>query len=87
MEDYNPYEEELQLTKKFFKEGRWSVDKIIEFTREHRVDILRGADFNVLAYIDYEEGKSCAYGLGLTPLWSLCYGIECYEKKHRKENS
>lgn len=52
----------------------FDLDKILAFTAEHDVQIIRGEDWNYNAYIDRK-----VYGSALTPLGAMVYGIIQYE--------
>lgn len=72
MEDY--IEEEHQLTRKLF-----NLEEIIQFTKEHRVEVLLGADYQYMCYIDYKTGDG-GWGTSLTPLGALVIGIKQYKE-------
>lgn len=74
MKDWNPLEEELTLTKKLV-----DIESIIEFTKNHRVEVMFQADCQYHCYIDYKEGDG-TYGSGLTPLFTMWKGIQNYYK-------
>ena len=54
----------------------FDLDKILSFTRNHNVQIIRGEDWQFMCYID---GK--CHGTGLTTLGAMVYGISNYEKQ------
>jgi len=69
MVDINYFEEEIELTKKFF-----NLDDILLFQMEHEVQIIREADWQFACYID----KKCIYS-ALTFMGSLVFGIIQYK--------
>ena len=54
----------------------FDLNKIMQFTRKHSVQIIRGEDWQFMCYID---GK--CHGTGLTTLGAMVYGIANYEKQ------
>lgn len=67
----DPHESEYNDVGQLF-----DLDKILQFTRKHTVEIVRGGDWQFMCYID---GK--CYGTGLTTLGAMVYGIDNYEKQ------
>ena len=67
MENY--FEEENKLIKENF-----NLDELLEFQLKHDIQIIRGADYQYLCYIDKE-----AYSSGLTPMFALVFGIKIYK--------
>ena len=66
----NYFEEEFELIR-----TKFDINVVIEFTKLHDVQIIRGEDYMYLAYID-EEG----FGTSLTPLGAMWFGIQSYNK-------
>lgn len=71
MESY--FEQENELTKKMF-----DLDEILYFQLYNDVQIIRGGDYNYMCYIN----KS-VYGIGLTPMYALSYGIKRFKETNK----
>jgi hypothetical protein len=63
------FKEENELTKKLF-----DLDEIISFQMEHDVQIIRGADWQYMCYIDKK-----GFGSGLTTMGALVIGIKQFK--------
>jgi hypothetical protein len=63
------FKEENELTKKLF-----DLDEIIRFQMEHDVQIIRGADWQYMCYIDKK-----GFGSGLTTMGALVIGIKQFK--------
>jgi hypothetical protein len=70
MERY--FTEEIELTQTLF-----DLDKILNFQLENDVQIIRGADFQYMCYIN-----KAVYAIGLTPMFALVYGINNFIDSH-----
>jgi hypothetical protein len=70
METDNFFEDENVLTRKFF-----DLEKLLDFQLKHDIQIIRGADYQYMCYID---GK--VYAIALTPMNALAIGIHNFLK-------
>lgn len=61
---------ENELVKQIF-----NLDEILAFQLKHDVQIIRGGDYQYLCYIDKK-----GYGVALTPMFALAYGIKQYNE-------
>jgi len=52
----------------------FNLDDVLEFQLSHSVQIVREGDYQYMCYID---GK--CYGTGLTPMYTLVYGIKKFK--------
>lgn len=63
------FKEENELTKKLF-----DLDEIISFQTQHDIQIIRGADWQYVCYIDMK-----GFGSGLTTMGALVFGIKQFK--------
>src|SRR5690606_21975965 len=73
-EMYDYFEEENEIVRKQF-----DLDTVLAFTKEHRVEVIMGGDYQYEVYIDGEG----SYATGLTAMFVLWFGIENYKKYGR----
>lgn len=74
----NEIEQAIQEEHEYVRKNL-DVEKLIAFQDAHSVEIVRGADFMYLCYIDKN-----GWGTSFTPLAALIYGIEQYEQHRSK---
>lgn len=74
-EEMDYFEEEHQEVKNSF-----NLLDIIEFSKQHTVEVAMGEDYQYMCYIDGD-----GYATGLTPLGALIYGIKVYNEHIQKE--
>lgn len=78
-EQYNYHEEEI----KFWRD-KITIQEIIDFNLEHRVEVLVQADCQYHCYIDYHLVKNKgSYEIALTFFGALAGGIYKYKKNGR----
>ena len=65
----NYIEQEIEFTKSNF-----NLDEVLEFEKEHKVEIIRGEDYLYCCHIDNK-----IYAPSLTPLCALVTGIKIYK--------
>lgn len=70
MIDY--YQKEIRGTRVLF-----DLEEILEFQKEHRVEVIFEADLQYMCYIDGE-----GWGSGLTTLGAIVYGIRKFKKNN-----
>jgi hypothetical protein len=75
--EHNYHEQENEWVRDSF-----DLEKLIEFTSKHKVEVLMGASFQYEAYVDYKEGDGC-YGTGLTILGAIVTAIKTFENKYQ----
>lgn len=75
MGDY--FIDETKQAKKLF-----DLDEISSFQLKHKVEIIRGEDYQYLCYIDGE-----GYGTSLTPLMALVKGIKQFKSYEKKKTN
>lgn len=61
-----------------FVRDNFNLEEILEFQKDHAVEIIRGSDWQYECYID----RKCYY-ISLTPLYTLLLAIKTY-KDHVK---
>lgn len=59
-------------------ERQFEIQEVLEFTSKHDVQIIRGEDYQYGCYIN----KEC-YFTGLTPIYSLWFGVKCYNERNK----
>ena len=65
----NYIEQEIEFTKSNF-----NLDEVLEFEKEHKVEIIRGEDYLYCCHIDNK-----IYAPSLTSLCALVTGIKIYK--------
>ena len=68
--DIDYFKEETQDTKMLF-----DLDEMLDFQLKHDIQIIRGADYQYMCYINKQ-----AYFSALTPLGALVYGITKFKE-------
>lgn len=76
-EEFDPIESEIEGAVREF-----NLYDIVEFQRQHQVDVARGEDFQYYCYID-----GAVYATSLTFIHALVYGIIIYKKHYGKDNT
>lgn len=69
--------QENEQVKKLF-----NLDEISSFQLRHKVEIIRGEDYQYLCYIDNQ-----GYGTSLTPLMALVKGIKQFKSYEKKKTN
>lgn len=58
-----------------FVRDNFNLEEILEFQKDHTVEIIRGSDWQYECYID----RNCYY-ISLTPLYTLLLAIKTYNE-------
>lgn len=68
---FDPIKDEHEYVRKHF-----NIDEVVEFEKNHRVEIILGSDLQYWCFID--KG---VYSTGLTTLYALITGIKIYQNE------
>lgn len=70
----NEQEHDYFLEENEYVKQNFDLEKILNFQLENDVQIIRGEDYQYMCYINKK-----VYTTALTPMYALCFGIECYQ--------
>lgn len=77
--DIDPIGAEDFMTKQLF-----NLEEILDFQREHKIEVIMQSDLQYHCFIDFKEGDG-SYASAFTPLNAMIIGIKQYKNRKNEQ--